>query len=283
MNRKHFLSLISAACAGIVAHRCGKGGNTLRAVLPERGICAHRGAMDTHPENTLAAFREAIDAGAHMIELDAYLTKDSHLVVIHDKTVDRTTDGTGNVSDLTLAEIQKLDAGSWKSPDFKGERIPSLQEALGIMPSNIWLNVHLKGGKALGEKAARMIVRENRQHQAFLACGKEAAAGARAIIPGILVCNMERQKSSWDYVNETIAMKADFIQLLKPITPELPEYTSKLTENGVRINYFGTDSPDELYELFNAGVQFPLVNSIVQTMQAVKKMGIYPVKPEFDF
>jgi len=281
MNRKQFLSLIPATCAGIFAHSCGSGGNTIRAGLPERGLCAHRGAMDTHPENTLAAFREAIDAGAHMIELDAYLTKDSHLAVIHDSTVDRTTDGTGEVSDFTLAEIQKLDAGSWKSPKFEGERIPSLHEALGIMPSNIWLNVHLKGGKTLGVKAARMIVRENRQRQAFLACGKDAAEGARAVVPDILICNMDRQKSSWDYVNETIAMKANFIQLLKPISPEFPEYTRKLTENGVRINYFGTDSPEELYELFNTGVQFPLVNSIVSTMQAVKKMGIYPVKREF--
>ena len=278
MNRKQFLSLIPAACAGIVAHSCGCGENTIRDGLPERGLCAHRGAMDTHPENTLAAFREAINAGAHMIELDAYLTKDSHLAVIHDNTVDRTTDGTGNVSDFTLAEIEKLDAGSWKSPEFRGERIPALQEALGIMPSNIWLNVHLKGGKALGEKAARMIVGKNRQHQAFLACGKESAEGARAVVPDILICNMERQKSSWDYVNETIAMKANFIQLLKPINPEFPEYTRKLTENGVRSNYFGTDLPEELFELFKIGVRFPLVNSIVPAMQAVKKMGILPVK-----
>jgi len=79
--------------------------------LPERGLCAHRGAMETHPENTITAFREAIKAGVHMIEFDVQLSKDKKLAVIHDATVDRTTNGTGKVSELTLAEIRKLDAG----------------------------------------------------------------------------------------------------------------------------------------------------------------------------
>ena len=78
--------------------------------MPSRGICAHRGASDTHPENTLAAFREAIQLGAHMIEFDVALSKDGQLVLMHDTTVDRTTDGDGPVSELTLAELKKLDA-----------------------------------------------------------------------------------------------------------------------------------------------------------------------------
>jgi glycerophosphoryl diester phosphodiesterase len=78
--------------------------------MPSRGICAHRGASDTHPENTLAAFREAIRLGVHMIEFDVALSKDGQLVLMHDTTVDRTTDGDGPVSELTLAELKKLDA-----------------------------------------------------------------------------------------------------------------------------------------------------------------------------
>ena len=78
--------------------------------MPSRGICAHRGASDTHPENTLAAFREAIRLGVHMIEFDVALSKDGQLVLMHDTTVDRTTHGNGPVSELTLAELKKLDA-----------------------------------------------------------------------------------------------------------------------------------------------------------------------------
>ena len=76
--------------------------------MPSRGICAHRGASDTHPENTLAAFREAIRLGAHMIEFDVALTKDDQLVLMHDSTLDRTTNGKGPVSGFTLNELKTV-------------------------------------------------------------------------------------------------------------------------------------------------------------------------------
>ena len=120
--------------------------------LPHRGLCAHRGAMTTHPENTLPAFREAIKCGAHMIEFDVQLTKDNALIVMHDPAVDRTTNGHGPIAEFTCEEIRRLDAGSWKSYAFQGEKVPLLDEVLSIMPVNIWLNIHLKGGKALGRQ-----------------------------------------------------------------------------------------------------------------------------------
>ena len=140
-------------------------------VMPTRGVCAHRGANSTHPENTIPAFQEAIRLGAAQIEFDVYLSKDGKLPVIHDSKVDRTTDGKGPVTSFTMAELKKLDAGSWKGEEFKGARIPTLTEALEVMPRNIWLNVHLKGGKDLGRKVAKEIVRQKRTHQAFMACG----------------------------------------------------------------------------------------------------------------
>ena len=248
--------------------------------LPERGLCAHRGAMATHPENTISAFRAAIEAGAHMIEFDVQLTKDNRLVVIHDATVDRTTNGTGKVSELTFQEIRQLDAGSWKSPEFKGELIPSLNEVLEIMPVNIWLNIHLKGDDILGQYVARVVEQENRLHQAFLACGADAAGKARRVVPDIMICNMDRKEDNWDYVNGTIDMGADFIQLRRTIYPEFAEYSRLLHENGVRVNYFGTDDPDEIRMLFDYGVDFPLVDDIVSSIKVAADFGIEPVKPE---
>ena len=218
--------------------------------LPGRGLCAHRGAMDTHPENTLSAFREAIRCGAHMIEFDVQLTKDKRLVIFHDSTVNRTTNGEGRISDFTFEEIRQLDAGSWKSSEFKGEQVPTLKETLAVMPTNIWLNVHLKGGEELGQQTATIIAGQNRLHQAFLACGAPAAKGAKAVEPKILICNMERKEDPLDYVKETIRRKADFIQLRSGISPEFREYAKELKKNGVRINYFGTDSPEQLRTLF---------------------------------
>ena len=95
-------------------------------------ILGHRGALTYAPENTLAAFEICVLAGVD-IELDVYPTKDGHLVVIHDSTVDRTTNSKGKVTDLTLAEIQGLDAGSWFQPDFAGERVPTLDEVLSLV------------------------------------------------------------------------------------------------------------------------------------------------------
>lgn len=249
--------------------------------LPERGLCAHRGAMDTHPENTLIGFREAIRVGAHMIELDAYLTKDKHLVVIHDSTVDRTTDGTGKVSELTLAEIKALDAGGWKSPKFRGERVPTLDEALEIMPLNVWLNVHLKGGAELGAAAAKVVVKHGRLHQAFLACSPEASQGAREVEPKIMICSMGKRDAAVDYVKKSIDMKADFAQLVGDIVPEMKEWTRDLKANGVRVNYFGTTKADEVRRLFDLGVEFPLVNNVVEMMPVAAELGMKPVKPVF--
>lgn len=258
-----------------------KGINPNKIKLPEKGLCAHRGAMETHPENTLIAFREAVKAGAHMIELDVQLTKDKELVIMHDLTVDRTTDGEGKVSELTLAEIKKLDAGSYKSPGFSGEPVPTFMEALNVMPDNIWLNVHLKGDGELVASVIKILLNENRLHQAFLACGKESAKLARQIYPEIMICNMDRKPEVWDYVQGTIDMEADFIQLKDPITPEFPKYTRELKKHGIRINYYGTDSPEEIQLLYEYGVDFPLVNDIVNSIHIAADIGLVPAKPLF--
>lgn len=249
--------------------------------LPERGICAHRGAMETHPENTIPAFREAVKAGAHMIEFDVQLTKDNELVVMHDATVDRTTNGTGKVSELTLEEIKKLDAGSWKSTEFAELQVPTFREVLHEMPMNVWLNIHLKGTGDAPKMIAEILKEENRLHQAFFACGAEGANQAHSVVPDILICNMDRQESNGDYVLGTIEMEADFIQLRGTITPEFAEYAKTLKENGVRINYYGTDSPKEIKMLFDYGIDFPLVNDIVAGISVAKEIGIEPVKPVF--
>ena len=95
-------------------------------------VIAHRGASAYAPENTLASFALACTLGADWFELDCTLTRDGEVIVIHDDTVDRVTNGKGKVATLTLAELRRLDAGSWKSPQFAGERLPTLDEALAL-------------------------------------------------------------------------------------------------------------------------------------------------------
>lgn len=122
-------------------------------VLPSRGICAHRGGGGT--ENTLVALQEAVRLGAHMVEFDIAITRDGTLVLMHDTTVNRTTDGTGKVIDLTLAELKRLDAGVKTDARFAGTRVPTLVEALAVLPRNIWINVDFKADARFAGKRPR--------------------------------------------------------------------------------------------------------------------------------
>ena len=226
-------------------------------VLPEQGICAHRGAMATHPENTVLAFKEAVRLQVQMIELDVRLTKDKQLVIIHDETADRTTNGSGRVDSLTFKELKQLDAGSWKSVEFQNEKIPTLTEGISKLPYDIWLNIHLKGDRELGRMVAEVLVKEGRLHQAILACGAEAANGAHEINPDIVICNMDRQNNMEEYVLKTIENKDPFIQLYKvPVDTAIIKYVKLLKANNVKINYCCTDSPKEVKKLFDYGVDF---------------------------
>lgn len=103
-------------------------------------LIAHRGGSLEAPENTLAAFRHAIQLGMRFVELDVQMTADGELVVIHDETVDRTTNGHGPVAAYTLEELRKLDAGSHFGVQFAGERIPTLREVLE-MCTDAWVGV----------------------------------------------------------------------------------------------------------------------------------------------
>lgn len=102
-------------------------------------LIAHRGLEDTHPENTLAAFQAACELGMG-VEFDLSMTSDNQIVVIHDDTVDRTTDGSGRVTQMSLPELQELDAGSWKDASFAGAKIPTFDEVLELIASKSGVN-----------------------------------------------------------------------------------------------------------------------------------------------
>jgi glycerophosphoryl diester phosphodiesterase len=121
-------------------------------------VIAHRGASGTCPENTLAAFRRAEALGADMIELDVQLARDGNVVVIHDWTLDRTTDGAGPVGARSLAELRTLDAGAWFASEFRGERVPTLAEVLAEV--GLAVNVELKPLGEDGLEAAALAVVE---------------------------------------------------------------------------------------------------------------------------
>jgi glycerophosphoryl diester phosphodiesterase len=119
---------------------------------------AHRGASAYAPQNTLAAFQLAEEMGADGIELDVHLTADGTLVVIHDFTVDDTTDGSGRVEDMNLAELKRLDAGAWFDARFAGQQVPTLDEVVDAVGDEMLLNIELKTAAWHDQKLERAVV-----------------------------------------------------------------------------------------------------------------------------
>jgi glycerophosphoryl diester phosphodiesterase len=121
-------------------------------------VIGHRGNPAEAPENTLASINAAFSLGIGMVEIDVHLSRDGVPVVIHDDTVDRTTNGKGLVSRMTVAQLKRLDAGSWKDPKYAGERIPTLAEALGAAKGRGLLLLDLKVD-GMGRKIAEVLHR----------------------------------------------------------------------------------------------------------------------------
>ncbi len=115
-------------------------------------VLGHRGYMGKYPENSLLAFRKAIEAGADGIELDVWLSRDGKVIVMHDETIDRTSDMKGKQKEMSLEELKRADIGM-------GERIPTLEEVFEALPNDALINIELKDRDAVGEVAK--IVKEN--------------------------------------------------------------------------------------------------------------------------
>jgi len=226
--------------------------------------CAHRGDVEHTPENTIPALLAAVDKGAKQIEFDVAIASDKRLILMHDVTVDRTTDGTGKPGDLTFSTIRALDAGSWFDVEFKGTQVPTLEEALAVIPTTILCNVHLKGGPELARAAAEEIARLGRLDQCFLACTIEQIEAARKVVPDIQTCNMSRQTGDRSaYIAKTIELKCEYIQLHQRDGHEnLKDEVDQLHAAGVTVNWFGANDATLMRILIGAGVDYILTDKL---------------------
>ncbi len=238
-------------------------------------ICAHRGDGAVAPENTIPAFTSAVEKGAQQIEFDVNLSSDGELVIMHDPTIDRTTNGTGNVSSHTFAELRALDAGGWFDPKFKDTRIPTLRETLEAIPENVLCNVHLKNDADVAIKSAQLIAEMGRLEQCFLATTLENIAEARNVVPEIKVCNMTRQAGNRTaYIDDTIKHNCDFIQLHQRDGHEnIVAEVKKLKDNGVTVNWFGANDAPLISLLHEAGVDYILTDKLDLALKTIATSG----------
>jgi glycerophosphoryl diester phosphodiesterase len=238
--------------------------------------CAHRGDNYCAPENTLPAFELAIAKGAHQIEFDVRVTKDEQLVVLHDETVNRTSNGSGKTTDLMFAEIRALDFGSWMDARFAGTRIPTLSEVLSLVPPGLDVNCQLY----LAPEYTPLVIDEMRAHnvisQCFLACPLAHLRVAREIEPALRICNLEGQRGpDSDYPDTTIALGAEYIQICG-WHDSMPQVVDKLHQHGVTVNYFGTSDAAEMRQLIGAGIDYILTDHLDVMLAVLAAYGVAP-------
>ncbi|WP_243355669.1 glycerophosphodiester phosphodiesterase [Bacillus litorisediminis] len=218
-------------------------------------IFAHRGSKGTHPENTLAAFQKAIELGVDGIELDVHVTKDGELVVIHDETVDRTTNGTGRICDLTLAEIKQFDAGSWFSPNFADEKIPALTEVLQLLKStDILINIEIKSDiiayENIEEKVLAAIKNSGLNESQFIisSFNHYSVARFKKLAPQIetAILFMEILLDPWEYAAN---MGASALHVYEPVA--FTEMSKCAMKHGFPVRVFTVNSHEHMRALMD--------------------------------
>ncbi|MEA3365549.1 MAG: glycerophosphodiester phosphodiesterase family protein [Candidatus Hydrogenedentes bacterium] len=205
----------------------------------EKGIdvIAHRGASAKAPENTLAAFRLAHELDADWFELDCTLTKDAEVICIHDSDLDRTTNATGEVSQMTLAELKKQDAGSWKHPDYAGEPLPTLAEALDCAKGKIGVYIEIKNSASDAE--LEQVILDYAKDMPVLT--DEQGAQVLELIANSGSRNYALTRKVLDLVRERKMEKQIVIQSFSPVCCAV----AKLAAPDLRVEFLSGLDPDE--------------------------------------
>lgn len=218
-------------------------------------VVAHRGASGEFPENTRVAFEEAIRLEVETIEIDVHLTHDRQMVILHDYSVDRTSDGEGAVADLSLAAIKGLDAGNWFHARFAGARFLTLAETLDLMPRTMKLNVHVKETEEDQDELVSKVVSELERRSllstAFVTGNKGVVQAARNLQSEIQIC-------CFLSVEECRALDCRILQPGNAIVT--PELVAGAHRYGIEVNPFFADDSEEMRRLMECGVDGILTN-----------------------
>lgn len=216
---------------------------------------AHRGQSGIYPENTLLAFQKAVALGVDMVEFDVWPTKDEHPVVMHDPTVDRTTNGKGKITEMTLDQIKALDAG-------RGERVPTMREAIRAIPPPILLNIHVKRMKGdlpvYGQRFKDALKEDDCLRRAYIAPDDlEAVAWLREWHLDVNFILIDRPFER-GFIGTAREMD---IRMLQPGRSTMSkEFMREVHDNGMTANVFYADTPEDMRRFIEMGVDGILTN-----------------------
>ncbi len=247
---------------------------------------AHRGASAAAPPNTLVAFEKAVELGADGIEFDVHLSADGVPVIIHNFTVDDTTDGNGRVASLTLAQLKQLDAGSHFDPAFAGERIPTLEEVLETAGSQLLLNIELK----------TTSVRDNGLEQAVIAQVEQHDLGDSVLFSSFNPFSLRRVKMIAPHIpvgllyapGLPLPLRRAWLAPMFPHEARHPEHTmvdahymAWARRRGYRVNTWTVDDPDEMQRLIGLGVDGIITNvpDVLHRILATPHTSACPTSP----
>ena len=226
---------------------------------------AHRGASAAAPANTLAAFEKAIELGADGAELDTHLSADGVPMVIHDFDVDASTDGSGLVAHMTLAQLKQLDAGSYFDSAFAGERIPTLEEVLEAVGDRLLLNIELKTNSWRDNGLERAVATQVEEHN----------LGHRVLFSSFNPYSLRRVKRFAPHIpagllyapDMPLPLRRAWLAFLAPHEARHPEHTmvdarymAWAQRRGYRVNPWTVDDPEEMRRLINLGVHSIITN-----------------------
>jgi len=242
-------------------------------------VIAHRGASAISPENTMVAFKRAIDIGVDAIETDVQLTKDGHLVVIHDERLERTTNGIGWVKDYTLEQLRELDAGSWFSDIYAGEKIPTLDELFQLIaPTNVWLNIEIKMGFVLYPGIEEALIKKVREYKmekrvVISSFNHYSVAMVKRLAPDLTtaILYMEGLYQPWNYAK---IIGATGLHPEKDVVYK--EEVTAAQSCGMKVYPFTIDEKQEMIKMIESGVNGIMTNVPDRLILLLREL--YPIQ-----
>jgi glycerophosphoryl diester phosphodiesterase len=238
---------------------------------------AHRGASRVAPPNTLAAFEKALELGADGVELDVQFSADGVPIVIHDFTVDGTTDGSGRVAEMRLAQLKQLDAGSCFDPAFAGERIPTLEEVLEAVGGRLLLDIELKDFSLRGSGLEQAVVAQVEQHGLenrvlFSSFNPFSLRRVKRVAPHIPVGLLYSPRLSLPLRRAWLAPLVSHEARHPEHTMVDSRYMAWARRRGYHVNTWTVYDPDEMRRLIGLGVD-GIITPVPDVLRSVLKTG----------
>lgn len=248
--------------------------------LDKRLIVGHRGFSSHYPENTILAFDESINAGGKGIEMDIRSTSDGQFVVIHDPTVDRTTNGTGEVSNLTWDYIQSLDAGSWMDEQFANRndtKIPTLEQVLDTYRNqDVFIILHLQVSEQQAIEILNIVESKNQMEQVIFFDTRMLIRAVKQVNPNAITLTggQPRQEDYLDFLNDAFEYGHDIVSVHASHSEQYMIDAIHEAGKPVLASYLNTSFTFRAGVLMDMGVDMILTDNVLETMNTLNGRGL---------